>query len=503
MSQPSKSSHSQLSASQTAQPGVFVKTFGCQMNEYDSEKMLQLLSSQYRAVSSAEEAEVVLVNTCSVRDKAEHKLFSLLGLLAEMKASKPSMVIGVGGCVAQQEGARIAKRNKSVDFVFGTHNLSLVPDLVAKAKAGAEVQIAVDYRDEWEELPDEFDAAPRVEGESRGAFGLHNTPVRALVAIQRGCDKMCSYCVVPNTRGTQVSRSLAEIEKEVRLKIRAGAREVLLLGQTVNSYGIDLEPRVRFEALIRRLAEIEGLQRIRFTSPHPAEVRREFIELYGSIPQLCPHIHLPLQSGSDRILKLMNRNYRRERYLRIVDQIRSRVPNIAITSDIIVGFPTETEEDFEQTLAIMREVKYSSSYSFKYSTRPHTTAKENFSAEEEIPNSIAGERLTRLQELQCEHSEEFNRQWLGQRVDVLVEGHNKKLSFMRGRIPQNTLLEIVEGAAKPGETVSVRVTHSSPNALRGVVLEIDDEKREHPSSQSMTGSASPARAREKQAEKVV
>lgn len=482
----SKNSQSTPESGDSKQPGVFVKTFGCQMNEYDSEKMLQLLSSEYQAVSSAEEAEVVLVNTCSVRDKAEHKLFSLLGLLAELKANKPSMVIGVGGCVAQQEGAKIAKRNKSVDFVFGTHNLSLIPNLVQKAKQGAEVQIAVDYRDEWEELPDEFDAAPRVEGESRGAFGLHNTPVRALVAIQRGCDKMCSYCVVPNTRGKQVSRSLAEIEKEVRLKVRAGAREVLLLGQTVNSYGIDLSPRVRFEALIRKLAEIEGLERIRFTSPHPAEVRKDFIELYGSIPQLCPHIHLPLQSGSDRILKLMNRNYRRDRYLKIVEAVRSRVPNIAITSDIIVGFPTETEEDFEQTLAIMQEVRYSSSYSFKYSTRPHTTAKSDFSRKEEIANEIAGERLTRLQELQSRHSEEYNAQWLGQDVDVLVEGHNKKLSFMRGRIPQNTLLEIVEGPAKAGETVRARVTHCSPNALRGVVLDSDSEKQHCAQTQSQT-----------------
>jgi len=440
------------------------------MNEYDSEKMLQLLSSKYRPVSSAEEAEVILVNTCSVRDKAEHKLFSALGIYAELKQQKPGMIIGVGGCVAQQEGANISKRNRSVDFVVGTHNLSLIPSLVEKAKQGAEVQVAIDYKDEWEELPDEFDSAPRVEGASRAAFGLHNTPVRALVAIQRGCDKMCAYCVVPNTRGKQVSRSIEEIEKEIRLKVRAGAKEVLLLGQTVNSYGIDLKPRIRFEALIRRIAEIDGLERIRFTSPHPAEVRKDFIELYGSIPQLCPHIHLPLQSGSDRILKLMNRNYRRDRYLNIVDSIRSRVPTIGITTDIIVGFPSETEEDFEQSLEVMRQVKYSSAYSFMYSPRPHTTAIESFTEAEHVSRSVAGKRLTRLQKLQSEHSEELNRQWLDQEVEVLVEGYNKKLSSVRGRIPQNTLLEIADGKPQPGEIVKVRVIRSSPNCLFGKLV---------------------------------
>ncbi|MCB0324304.1 MAG: tRNA (N6-isopentenyl adenosine(37)-C2)-methylthiotransferase MiaB [Bdellovibrionales bacterium] len=483
----------------TSRPGVYVKTFGCQMNEYDSEKMLALLAKSYRPVQAPEDAELVIVNTCSVREKGEHKLFSLLGSLAELKRTRPELVIGVGGCVAQQEGQQILKRNRAVDFVVGTHNLSLIPSLVNGAREGIAPQVAIDYREEWEELPDEFDAVPLLdphEANDRTRFGLHLTPVRALVAIQRGCDKMCSYCVVPNTRGKQVSRALEEIVKEVRLKVRLGAKEVLLLGQTVNSYGIDLQPRVRFETLIRKLAEIDGLHRIRFTAPHPAEVRPAFIELYGDVPQLCPHIHLPLQSGSDRILKLMNRNYRRERYLEIVRSLRERLPSLAVTADIIVGFPTETEEDFQDTLAVMQQVRYNSTYSFKYSERPHTAAREQFSSADQVPPEVAHDRLLRLQALQDSLSEETNAGWRGQVVEVLVEGPNKTISsWMRGRIPQNTLVELVqldEALPNPvaGELVHARIVHSSPYGLRGELCRSEENASPLDAANGVEGRAS-------------
>jgi len=445
--------------------GVWVKTFGCQMNEYDSEKMLLLLSDKYRRVDSAEEAEVVIVNTCSVREKAEHKLYSMLGTLRDIKKKKPQLVIGVGGCVAQQEGEAIIKRSPSVDFVVGTHNLSLIPALVGRAKSGFGPQVAIDYREEWEELPDEMDSFPpsrEIEGQ------LLFPPVRALVAVQRGCNKNCTFCVVPKTRGPQVSRALEEIEKEVKLKVRLGAKEVLLLGQTVNSYGLDLSPRVRFEELIRRLAKIDGLCRIRFTSPHPAEVRAGFVELYGEVEELCNHIHLPLQSGSDRILKLMNRNYRQKRYLQIVEQLRTRCPDLAITADIIVGFPTETDREFEQTLAVMNEVQYNSVYSFKYSRRPDTPALSSFSPEEEVSPEVAKERLYRLQELQDTISLEINRRKVGENIEVLVEGRSKKIaSSMSGRIPENTPVELVNSTAKPGDLVRAVIEHHSPHGLRG------------------------------------
>ncbi|MCB0359014.1 MAG: tRNA (N6-isopentenyl adenosine(37)-C2)-methylthiotransferase MiaB, partial [Bdellovibrionales bacterium] len=401
----------------TQQPrGLYVKTFGCQMNEYDTEKVCSLLAGDYRVVDDPSRAEVAFVNTCSVREKGEHKLFSLLGKLRMLKEEHPQLIVGVGGCVAQQEGERILQANDAVDFVVGTHNLSLIPSLVASARRGLRRQVAVDYRDEWEELPDAF--LPLDEDPQSNPFD----PVRALVAIQRGCNKHCAFCVVPRTRGAEVSRSPDEIEREVRLKVRLGAKEVLLLGQTVNSYGRDLSPRYPFETLIRRLAAIDGLHRIRFTSPHPADVRPGFIELYQDIPQLCRHIHLPLQSGSDRILKEMNRNYRTRRYLEIVDSLRQACPELAISTDLIVGFPTESDAEFIQTLEMMEKVQFFSSFSFKYSIRPNTVAKDRYRDEELIPEDVASARLEQLQTVQKQLSLKHHQRLMGTDVEVLVEG---------------------------------------------------------------------------------
>ncbi len=458
---------------------LYIKTFGCQMNEYDSEKFAALLSPGHRLVDLADDADVVIVNTCSVREKGEHKLFSLLGSLERIKRSKPGMVIGVGGCVAQQEGQNIIRRSPGVDFVVGTHNISLVPSLVRAAGGGAAPQVAIDYRDEWESLPSEFDAFQDPAADP-GPYPHLTPPVRALVAIQRGCAKRCSYCVVPTTRGDEVSRSPDEVEREVRLKVRLGAKEVMLLGQTVNSYGRDLNPRYPFEQLIRRLAAIEGLERIRFISPHPQEVRPGFLDLYADVPQLCPHIHLPLQSGSDRILKLMNRNYRVERYLEIVRSLRERCPQIAVTTDIIVGFPTESEEDFEQTLDVMRKVRFDSSYSFKYSRRPNTTAIKDFAPDEHLSDEVAQDRLERQQKLQNELSLEINGAKIGRVFEVLVEGTSTNISScLRGRIPQNTWAEVAvpsgshpDGIGKqqqirPGDLINIRVDYAGSWGLRG------------------------------------
>lgn len=445
-----------------AAKGVWIKTFGCQMNEYDSEKMFGLLSDDYKRVERPEDAELAIVNTCSIREKAEHKLFSLLGRLQELKEENPKMIIGVGGCVAQQEGIAISKRNRAVDFVVGTHNLSLIPSLVERAKQGGETGVAIDYRDEWEELPAEL-----ANTEQQNSY-------RALVAIQRGCNKHCAFCVVPNTRGEQVSRQADEIVREITLKARLGAKEVMLLGQTVNSYGLDLQPRVKFEELIRRVAEIDGIERIRFISPHPQEVKPKFIDLYSSVPELCPHIHLPLQSGSDRVLKLMNRNYRRKRYLEIVQQLKEARPNIAISTDIIVGFPTETEQDFKQSLEIVESVGYSMSFSFTYSKRPGTEALKH-SAEHEVPLEVAKERLRRLQDLQTKITLEQNSKWVGETVEVLIEGSLKKSpEVVKGRIPENTLVELLpenSDSPKPkaGEIVRAEILRASPHALKGLI----------------------------------
>lgn len=340
-------------------PGVYIKTFGCQMNEYDSEKLYQILKDDYQPVDSPSQASLILVNTCSVREKPEHKMYSLLGTLRELKEEGSGVMVGVGGCVAQQEGKNIIDRSSVVDFVFGTHNLSLVPSLIQLRKEGAPPQVAIDYRDEWEELP-------------LGVPG--NGRVSVFVSISRGCNKNCTYCIVPVTRGKEVSRSLQEILREVRIAAHRGAKEVVLLGQTVNSYGLDLAPRVRFAELLGLVSEIEGIERIRFTSPHPQEIRSDFIDLVSQNNKVCRHVHMPLQSGSDRILKAMNRNYRRAKYLKIIEALKERLPDIAITTDIIVGFPGETREDFEDTLDVMKQVQFDASYSFAYSNRPGTPA---------------------------------------------------------------------------------------------------------------------------------
>ncbi len=456
------------------------------MNEYDSEKVFQLLATKYSAVQDAAQADVVFVNTCAVREKAEAKLYGLFGKFRELRRQNPDVIIGIGGCVAQQEGEKLLKRCREIDFVVGTHNLSLIPSLIEDARvSGGRRQVAVDYRDEWEELPEEFDSFPQIPGVQEGgktsSFGAYYSPVRAMVAIQRGCNKRCSFCVVPTTRGPEVSRDPAEIEREVRLKVRMGAREVLLLGQTVNSYGLDLAPRFPFANLIRSLAKIPNLLRIRFTSPHPAEVRPDFIELYGEVPTLCPHIHLPLQSGSDRVLKLMNRNYRTKRYLEIVESLREKVPEIAISSDFIIGFPTESDADFEQTLNLIEQVRYCSSYCFKYSPRPNTQALDAFNDQDQVPKSVVEERFNRLQALQERISLERNSSLVTKEVEVLVEGWSSNISsLLKGRTQANTIVELrglgsdaVAFKQALGTVVTGVVEYASSYGLRARIVDSD------------------------------
>ena len=438
--------------SQRGKPGVYIKTYGCQMNAYDTAKLHKVLESQYSCVDTVEAAQLVIVNTCSVRDKPEQKLYSLLGELRELKQLRPDLIIGVGGCVAQQEGRRIIARNEAVDFVFGTHNLSLVPGLIEQRLGGAPPPVAIDYRDEWEDLPAGFVAIDRVS---------------VFVSISRGCNKNCTYCIVPTTRGREVSRAPSEIEREVRIAVVRGAKEVTLLGQTVNSYGLDLEPRLSFAALISRLSEIAGLERIRFISPHPQDVKPEFIDLLVNNPKVCRHIHLPLQSGSDRILKLMNRNYRRKRYLEIVEALRQAAPDVAITTDIIVGFPGETTADFEQTLEVMEAVQYDDSYSYVFSPRPGTVAAG-------MPEELSpAEKLIRLKTLQAKQFDITQRRlasWYGKTVEVLVEGPSSGDSRrLCGRTSHNTLLnfEQEEGDLRPGMICSAIVTGSARFTLKG------------------------------------
>jgi len=446
--------------SQAEKPGVYIHTFGCQMNEYDTQKLYKIFEKDYRPVSEAKEAELVLINTCSIRDKSEKKLYSMLGELRGLKRERPGMLVGVCGCVAQQEGEQILKYGRGVDLVFGTHNLSLAPSLVQLRKKGAPPQVAVNYREEWEELPLGFaDVDPTKNGQKQH--------VTAFVSISRGCNKSCSYCIVPTTRGPEVSRAVDEIEREVRIAVHRGSKEIVLLGQTVNSYGLDLSPRLSFVELLERIANIPGVERIRFTSPHPQEVRQDFIAFVVSNSKICRHIHMPLQSGSDRILKEMNRNYRRDKYLKIIDSLKSRVPDMAITTDIIVGFPGETEDDFRQTLEVMDIVQFDNSYSFTFSPRPGTVAAsmpELLSQEEKM------ERLQLLQRKQEEITASRLAAWVGKDVEVLIENRNlNREGCLQGRTSQNVMLnfDTPYERVKIGDIVTARVVAPKRFTLLG------------------------------------
>ena len=447
--------------SSQADKKLYIHTFGCQMNVYDSEKLALLLADSYQMTTSAEEADLILVNTCSIREKAEHKLYSLVGSFKDFKKNNPELLIGVGGCVAQQEGESILKRAPLTDFVFGTHNLSLVPSLVDAVKDGRGKQVAVSYREDWEELPLD------------GIAGRAST----FVTISRGCNKNCTYCVVPATRGKEVSRPLDEILQEVSLAASRGVREVTLLGQTVNSYGLDLMPRMKFPELLRRVAEIDGIERIRFTSPHPQEVREDFFEVLREIPKVCKHIHMPLQSGSDRILKAMNRNYRMKRYYSIIDGLRDACPEIALSTDLIVGFPGETEEDYLLTLEAMERVRFDSSYSFAYSPRPGTVARD---LSDQIDEEVKRERLHRLQELQSSHTDEKLGQWIGQETEILIDGFTKaNTALLQGRNSQNVLVHLEEPlpSAGPGMLLTCRISRASRYTLHGVPVQVGQESK--------------------------
>lgn len=434
-------------------PGLYIRTFGCQMNEYDSEKLAKILENQYRRVNNPEEAELVLINTCSVREKPEHKVYSILGQINELKQQNKDLMIGVGGCVAQQEGENLIKGSRGVDFVFGTHNLSLVPSLVQLRKNGAKPQVAVNYREEWEDLP--------------LGFTDDSSRVSAFVSISRGCNKNCTYCIVPTTRGPEVSRSADEILREVRIAVQRGAREIILLGQTVNSYGLDFTPRDSFAALVQRVSDVSGVERIRFTSPHPQEVKKDLIKLYADNPKLAAHIHLPLQSGNDRVLKAMNRNYRRRRYLDIVAELKDKVPDIAITTDIIVGFPSETEEEFLETMDILEQVRFASSYSFAFSPRPGTAA-ENMA--EQISQDVKLNRLQRYQARQDQISKDYLESWVGKKVDVLFDGVSaSQADILKGRTPQNITVNLDKAYEdlKLGMTKTVKIIQANRFTLLG------------------------------------
>ena len=441
-----------------------IRTYGCQMNVHDSEKVATLLEDAGLVVAPSEaEADVLVINTCSIRDKAEHQLYSDLGRLREWKAEKAGRILAVGGCVAQQVGDKLLGRFSQLDFVFGTHNLRRVPALLEGAARG--------QRAAW---IDEDTSQTRFDLSTRRSEPASGVRRKAFVTVMEGCDMFCSFCIVPSTRGREISRSAAQIEAEVRALAESGIIEITLLGQTVNAYGRHDVRRGKAEAagtmpfaeLLARLDAVPGIERIRYTSPHPLFFGPDLIRAHRELASLCPHVHLPVQSGSDRILDAMRRRYTRSRYLEIVTGLREARPDLALTSDLIVGFPGETEGDFEQTLALVREADMVDSFSFKYSPRPGTTATE---LQGEVPPEVAQDRLLRLQELQKSQTLAYHQSRVGEDALVLVDGASRHGGRQRsGRDLQNRVVNLDPGPdleILPGAVVAARVVAATPHSL--------------------------------------
>jgi tRNA-2-methylthio-N6-dimethylallyladenosine synthase len=431
----------------------FIRTFGCQMNEHDSERMAGLLEVQgYRRAASPEEAEVVIFNTCAIRENADNKLYGNLGRLKQVKAAQPGKKLVVGGCLAEKDRDAIVRNAPWVDVVFGTRNIEALPGLLRQAE---EQGIPV------VELSETLHVFPSALPARRGS-AFH-----AWVAIQFGCNNACTFCIVPTTRGVEASRRLGDVLAEVRQLAEDGVVEVSLLGQNVNSYGRDIYGTPRFAELLGALDGIPGLRRVRYTSPHPKDFREPVARAMAGSSVVCEHLHLPVQSGSTRVLRDMKRSYSRDRYLQKVAMARSIVPGLALTTDIIVGFPGETDQDFEDTLSLVEEVRYDAAYTFQYSPRPGTVAGGR---QDQVPKAVVQERFDRLVAAQERISLELNRALVGATVEVLVEGPSKKdPSKTTGRTRTNRLVHFSD-AAPPGEFRDVRVTAAAPHHLEGEVL---------------------------------
>lgn len=435
---------------------LYIKTYGCQMNEYDSSRMIDLMKEAYglRLVATPEEADVILMNTCSVREKAEEKVYSELGRYRKIKDKNPDLIIGVGGCVAQQEGERIQKRAPFVDVVFGPQTYHKLPELVNQIRRDR-VKLTMTDMPEIEK----FDHLPKPE--KRGFSGY--------VTIMEGCDKFCTFCVVPYTRGPELSRPVEDVLTECRQLLSEGVIEIDLLGQNVNGYrgpGPDGE-EWDFTMLLYAVARLEGLQRLRFTTSHPMEMTDELAAAFSELPQLMPYLHLPVQSGSDKILKAMHRGHSRDDYFRIIDTLRQHCPDLALSSDFIVGYPGETEEDFEQTLDLVRRVGYASAFCFKYSPRPGTPAAKS---EDNVPEDVKDERLQRLLELMRQQVRSSLEKQVGKTIDVLVEKEGKNAGDMQGRTPDFKIVHFAGNPRQIGHILPMKITEAYGQSLRGELL---------------------------------
>jgi tRNA-2-methylthio-N6-dimethylallyladenosine synthase len=439
----------------------YIRTFGCQMNEHDSERIAGLLAADgMEPTHDVDEADVVVFNTCCVRENADNKLYGQLGRLKGLKERRPDLQIAVGGCLAQKDRDLIVERAGHVDVVFGTHNLAHAPALLERARLeGPIVEILEEHEAYPSALPARRDAA-------------HS----AWVTIQIGCDNSCTFCIVPIVRGREVSRRLGDVVREIEELAADGVSEITLLGQNVNSYGRDLgagQYAPRFADLLRAVDAVDGIRRIRYTSPHPKDFRPETIAAMAECDAVCEHLHLPLQAGSDRTLARMHRGYTAERYLRKLAAARATLPDLAVTTDLIVGFPGETDDDFRRTLEVVDEAAYDAAYTFIFSPRAGTPAAEMSDAL--VPPDVAKERMRQLVEVVERHALRRHESRVGRVEEVLVDGPSKKdPSVLSGRTRQNKLAHFVatDGASEPGALVDVRIVDAAPHWLRGDVVRV-------------------------------
>lgn len=431
----------------------FIETWGCQMNEEDSEKLSGMLKALgYTKTDKKEEASVIIFNTCCVRENAELKVYGNLGALKSLKQKNPNLIIAVCGCMMQQEGMAdsIIKKYPFVDIIFGTHNSYKFPEYLNRVKQEGKSIIEIFNKEE---------------GIVEGIPVDRESSIKAFVTIMYGCNNFCTYCIVPYVRGRERSREPEDIEKEIRDLVSRGYKEVTLLGQNVNSYGKGLEGDMNFAKLLRRINIIDGLERIRFMTSHPKDLSQELIEAIAECSKVCEHIHLPVQSGSSDILKKMNRQYDKKQYLDLVKRIKDRIPNAALTTDIIVGFPGETEEDFQETLSLVKEVEYDSAFTFIYSKRKGTPADDIV---EQINDEVKHERFNRLVDLVNEISARNNKAYYGKVVEVLVEGRSKNdANKLTGRTRTGKLVNFTGNFDSIGKLINVKITEALSFSLNG------------------------------------
>ncbi|MBK05350.1 MAG: tRNA (N6-isopentenyl adenosine(37)-C2)-methylthiotransferase MiaB [Deltaproteobacteria bacterium] len=440
------------------QRGVYVHTFGCQMNVHDSQKILTLLSKEgYAPVKQPEDADVILLNTCSVREKPEQKVMSAVGRYAQLKRKNPELLIGIGGCFARQEGPKLLKRAPVLDLVFGPDNIPELPQMLGKLHEETSSLVDIDF-DPAEDVRF-LDIAPQVLDSSTSA----------MVTIMKGCDKYCSFCIVPYVRGRERYRSGHEIIEEARKLCKSGVREVLLLGQSVTSYAWQDEETGevwKLSTLLKEIDKVEGLDRLRFTSPYPRDFTPDLVNCFGALPTLCEYVHLPFQSGSNQILYRMNRRHTREQYFEWVDALRERVPEIALSADVIVGFPGETDADFDDTMDLIERVRFDGLFSFMYSPRPYTPAARKAQVDERVSHT----RLLKLQERQREIMLEKNEALVDSIQEVLIEGLSKKDGELRGRTRGNKVVNFVGDPNLIGELVTVKILNGYAHSLRGELV---------------------------------